>query len=183
MPLRVVAGPGAQGRPLKLVKSTQTGKIAAETASITVTLTTENNPLPSYSLHIEIVNLKLTRDTYNNTILILVRLRYHKRVYQRILLLFFAEKRVYAISALIANIARTKRRRTKSFGTQSSFTLWNKPRPSKFQLQRLRRSWDHPNPVTITRIFTPFSVAGSPGMARLDTSSQTLNSNHQPWNS
>ena len=30
---------------------------------------------------------------------------------------------VYAISALIANIARTKRRRTKSFGTQSSFTL------------------------------------------------------------
>ena len=34
-----------------------------------------------------------------------------------------AEKRVYAISALIANIARTKRRRTKSFGTQSSFTL------------------------------------------------------------
>ena len=36
-----------------------------------------------------------------------------------------AEKRVsvYAISALIANIARTKRFRTKSFGTQSSFTL------------------------------------------------------------
>ena len=29
----------------------------------------------------------------------------------------------YAISDLIANIARTKRRRTKSFGTQSSFTL------------------------------------------------------------
>ena len=47
MPLRVavVAGPGAQGRPFKLVKSTQTGKIAAETASITVT--TENN-LGSY---------------------------------------------------------------------------------------------------------------------------------------
>ena len=34
-----------------------------------------------------------------------------------------AEKREYAISDLIANIARTKRRRTKSFGTQSSFTL------------------------------------------------------------
>ena len=34
-----------------------------------------------------------------------------------------AEKREDAISALIANIARTKRRRTKSFGTQSSFTL------------------------------------------------------------
>ena len=36
------------------------------------------------------------------------------------------EKREYAISDLsdlIANIARTKRRRTKSFGTQSSFTL------------------------------------------------------------
>ena len=30
-----------------------------------------------------------------------------------------AEKREYAISDLIANIARTKRRRTKSFGTQS----------------------------------------------------------------
>ena len=36
-----------------------------------------------------------------------------------------AEKRVYAISVLVAksNIARTKRRRTKSFGMQSSFTL------------------------------------------------------------
>ena len=34
-----------------------------------------------------------------------------------------AEKREYAISDLIANIAITKRRRTKSFGTQSSFTL------------------------------------------------------------
>ena len=36
-----------------------------------------------------------------------------------------AEKREYAISAadLIANLAITKRRRTKSFGTQSSFTL------------------------------------------------------------
>ena len=34
-----------------------------------------------------------------------------------------AEKREYAISDLIANIARTKRRRTKSFSTQSSFTL------------------------------------------------------------
>ena len=39
-----------------------------------------------------------------------------------------AEKREYAISDLIlnkvfANIARTKRRRTKSFGMQSSFTL------------------------------------------------------------
>ena len=33
------------------------------------------------------------------------------------------EKREYAISDLIANIARTRRRRTKSFGTQSSFTL------------------------------------------------------------
>ena len=31
-----------------------------------------------------------------------------------------AEKREYAISDLIANIARTKRRRTKSFGMQSS---------------------------------------------------------------
>ena len=49
-----------------------------------------------------------------------------------------AEKREYAISDLIANIARTKRRRTKSFGTQSSFTLKNVP--SKFQLQRFRRS-------------------------------------------
>ena len=36
MPLRVVAGPGAQGRPFKLVKSTQTGKIVAETARTTV---------------------------------------------------------------------------------------------------------------------------------------------------
>ena len=37
MPLRVVAGPGAQaGRPFKLVKSTQTGKTAAETAQTTV---------------------------------------------------------------------------------------------------------------------------------------------------
>ena len=43
-----------------------------------------------------------------------------------------AEKRDYAISDLIANIARTKRRRTKSFGTQSNFTLLNVP--SKFQL-------------------------------------------------
>ena len=36
-----------------------------------------------------------------------------------------AEKREYAILDLIANIniARTKRRRTKSFGTQSSLTL------------------------------------------------------------
>ena len=34
-----------------------------------------------------------------------------------------AEQRDYAISDLIANIARTKLRRTKSFGTQSSFTL------------------------------------------------------------
>ena len=39
-----------------------------------------------------------------------------------------AEKREYAINAIsdlivIANIARTKQRRTKSFGTQSSFTL------------------------------------------------------------
>ena len=34
-----------------------------------------------------------------------------------------AEKREYAISDLIANIARTKRRRTKSFSTQLSFTL------------------------------------------------------------
>ena len=34
-----------------------------------------------------------------------------------------AEKCEYAISDLIANIARTKRRRTKSFNTQSSFTL------------------------------------------------------------
>ena len=41
MLLRVVAGPGAQGRPFTLVKSTQTDKIAAETASNTVT--TENN--------------------------------------------------------------------------------------------------------------------------------------------
>ena len=49
-----------------------------------------------------------------------------------------AEKREYAISDLIANIARTKRRRTKSFGTQPSFTLYNVP--SKFQLQRFRRS-------------------------------------------
>ena len=32
-----------------------------------------------------------------------------------------AEKREYAVSDLVANIARTKRRRTKSFGTQSSF--------------------------------------------------------------
>ena len=44
MPLRVVAGPGAQGKPFKLVKSTQTGKIAAETASNTVSVTIENNP-------------------------------------------------------------------------------------------------------------------------------------------
>ena len=35
-----------------------------------------------------------------------------------------AEKREYAISDLIANIARTKRRRIKSFGMQSSFTLY-----------------------------------------------------------
>ena len=34
-----------------------------------------------------------------------------------------AEKREYAISDLIANIARMKRRRKKSFGTQSSSTL------------------------------------------------------------
>ena len=34
-----------------------------------------------------------------------------------------AEKREYAISDLVANIARTKRRRTNSFGTQFSFTL------------------------------------------------------------
>ena len=34
-----------------------------------------------------------------------------------------AEKREYAISDLIANIARKKRRRTKYFGKQSSFTL------------------------------------------------------------
>ena len=34
-----------------------------------------------------------------------------------------AEKCEYAISDLIANIARTKRRRTKSFGPQSSFTI------------------------------------------------------------
>ena len=34
-----------------------------------------------------------------------------------------AEKCEYAISDLIANIARTKRRRTKAFNTQSSFTL------------------------------------------------------------
>ena len=36
-----------------------------------------------------------------------------------------AENREYAISDLIANnnIARTKRRRTKTVGTQSSFTL------------------------------------------------------------
>ena len=34
-----------------------------------------------------------------------------------------AEKREYAISDLIANIARTKRRRTKSFSMQFSFTL------------------------------------------------------------
>ena len=34
-----------------------------------------------------------------------------------------AEKREYAISDLIANIARTKRRRTKYFGKQASFTL------------------------------------------------------------
>ena len=38
-------------------------------------------------------------------------------------LISITEKRGNAISALIANIARTKRRRTKSFGTQSSFTL------------------------------------------------------------
>ena len=49
-----------------------------------------------------------------------------------------AEKREYSISDLIANIARTKRRRTKSFGMKSSFTLLNVP--SKFQLQRFRRS-------------------------------------------
>ena len=42
------------------------------------------------------------------------------------------EKRDYAISDLIANIARTKRRRTKSFSTQSNFTLLNVP--SKFKL-------------------------------------------------
>ena len=35
-----------------------------------------------------------------------------------------AEKREYAISDLITNITRTKRRRIKSFGTQSSFTLY-----------------------------------------------------------
>ena len=34
-----------------------------------------------------------------------------------------AEKQEYGISDLIANIARMKRRRTNSFGTQSSFTL------------------------------------------------------------
>ena len=34
-----------------------------------------------------------------------------------------AEKREYAISDLIVNIARTKRRRTKSFGMPSRFTL------------------------------------------------------------
>ena len=49
-----------------------------------------------------------------------------------------AEKREYAISDLIANIARTKRRRKKSFGPQSSFTIYNVP--SKFQLQWFRRS-------------------------------------------
>ena len=49
-----------------------------------------------------------------------------------------AEKREYAISDFIANIARTKRRRTESFGTQFSFTLENVP--SKFQLQQFRRS-------------------------------------------
>ena len=38
-------------------------------------------------------------------------------------IMLISEKLVYAISDLIANIARTKRRRTKSFGTQSSFTL------------------------------------------------------------
>ena len=41
--LRVVAGPGAQGRPFKLVKSTQTGKIDAETARTTVSK--ERSPL------------------------------------------------------------------------------------------------------------------------------------------
>ena len=34
-----------------------------------------------------------------------------------------AEKREYAISDLIANIVRMKRRRIKSFSMQSSFTL------------------------------------------------------------
>ena len=38
------------------------------------------------------------------------------------------------------------------YAIQSSFTLSNVP--SKFQLQRFRRSWDHPFPVTPTRIFT-----------------------------
>ena len=50
MPLRVVAGHGAQGRPFKLVKPTQTGKIAAETASNTVT--TENNHLIGRSIRV-----------------------------------------------------------------------------------------------------------------------------------
>ena len=48
-----------------------------------------------------------------------------------------AENREYAISDLIANIARTKRRRTKSFGTQSSFTLYNVPCPASYSFSGL----------------------------------------------
>ena len=48
-----------------------------------------------------------------------------------------AEKREYAISDLIANIARTKRRRAKSFGTQSSFTLYYRMCPASFSFSGL----------------------------------------------
>ena len=37
-----------------------------------------------------------------------------------------------SVRALIANIARTKRRRTKSFGTRFSFTLYNRISPANF---------------------------------------------------
>ena len=66
-----------------------------------------------------------------------------------------AEKREYAISDLIANIARTKRRRTKSFSTHVYNTSNNTS--TKLQLQWIKLHIEIVNlkPVTPTTILVP----------------------------
>ena len=64
-----------------------------------------------------------------------------------------AEKREYAISDLIANIARTKRRRIKSFGMRNLVSPY-KMCPASFSFSGLDGAEIALFPVTPTRIFT-----------------------------
>ena len=154
MPLRVVAGPGAQGRPFKLVKSTQTGKIDAETASNTVT--TENNPCrchgkrvisaPSKPLKLKLAGHILKGETRLRTKGVCsapLRSRDIRDKVRNGILTLFRDQLYYSA---------TKQRRTKSFGTHVHNTSNNTS--TKLQLQRIKLHIEIINlkPVTPTTI-------------------------------